>query len=97
MVALFVTNVELKKTLTLKSQMVQLFWVGDCSVKLPVGCHDASLTFICFLLALLIFRGCVRYIFASLFLSLKDSTCETRKNVFYFTVKALFVLEKIKF
>ena len=31
------------------------------------------------------------------FLSLKESTCETRKNVFYFTSKALFVLEKIKF
>ena len=31
------------------------------------------------------------------FLSLKESTCETRKNIFYFTSKALFVLEKIKF
>ena len=31
------------------------------------------------------------------FLSLKKSTCETRKNIFYFTSKALFVLEKIKF
>ena len=31
------------------------------------------------------------------FLSLKESTCETKKNVFYFTSKALFVLEKIKF
>ena len=31
------------------------------------------------------------------FLSLKDSTSETRKNVFYFTSKALFVLEIIKF
>ena len=28
---------------------------------------------------------------------LKESTCETRKNVFYFTSKALFVLEIIKF
>ena len=27
------------------------------------------------------------------FVSLKDSTCETRKNVFYFTLKALFILE----
>ena len=40
-----------------------------------------------------IFKGCVRYIFAILFLSLKESTCETRKNVFYFTLKALFILE----
>ena len=31
------------------------------------------------------------------FSSLKESTCETRKNVFCFTSKALFVLEKIKF
>ena len=31
------------------------------------------------------------------FLSLNDSTCRTRKNAFYFTWKALFVLEKIKF
>ena len=31
------------------------------------------------------------------FLSLKENSCETRKNVFYFTSKALFVLEKIKF
>ena len=31
------------------------------------------------------------------FLSLKDSTCETKKNVFYFTSKVLSVLEKIKF
>ena len=35
--------------------------------------------------------------FPSLFLSLKESTCETRKNVFYFTSKAFFVFEKIKF
>ena len=28
---------------------------------------------------------------------LKESTCETRKNVFYFTSKALFVPEMIKF
>ena len=31
------------------------------------------------------------------FLSLNESTCQTRKNVFYFTSKAIFVLEKIKF
>ena len=31
------------------------------------------------------------------FLSLNKSTCQTRKNVFHFTSKALFVLEKIKF
>ena len=31
------------------------------------------------------------------FVCLKESTCETRKNVFSFTSKALFVLEIIKF
>ena len=31
------------------------------------------------------------------FLSLNESTCQTRKNAFYFTSKTLFVLEKIKF
>ena len=31
------------------------------------------------------------------FVCLKKSTCETRKNVFYFTSKALFILEIIKF
>ena len=30
------------------------------------------------------------------FLSLSKTTCQTKKNVFYFTSKALFVLEKIK-
>ena len=30
------------------------------------------------------------------FLSLKETSCKTRKNVFYFISKALFVLEKIK-
>ena len=30
-------------------------------------------------------------------LSLNESTCQTRKNVFYFTSKALFISEKIKF
>ena len=42
-------------------------------------------------------KGCVRYIFASLFLSLNESTCQMKKNVFYFTSKPLFVFEKIKF
>ena len=31
------------------------------------------------------------------FSNLNESTCQTRKNVFYFTSKALFILEKIKF
>ena len=43
------------------------------------------------------FKDCVRYVFLVCFVSLKQGTCETRKNVLYFTSKALFVLEIIKF
>ena len=46
-------------------------------------------------------RGSLKIVFATFLLvcfeSLKESTCETRENVFYFTSKALFVLEIIKF
>ena len=31
------------------------------------------------------------------FVCLKENTCETRKNVFYFTLRAFYVLEIIKF
>ena len=41
-------------------------------------------------------KGCVRYIFASLSLSLNEGTCQAKKNVFYFSGKALLVFEKIK-
>ena len=41
-------------------------------------------------------KCCVHYIFADLFRqSKRDHVC-TRKNVFYFSSKALFVLEKVK-
>ena len=39
-----------------------------------------------------VLKGCVRYIFASLFLSLNESTCQTGRKALS---KALFVLEKI--
>ena len=42
-------------------------------------------------------QGYVRYIFAHLFLGLNESTCQIKKNIFYFTSKPLFALEKIKF
>ena len=42
-------------------------------------------------------KGCVCYSFASFFWNPNESTCENRKNGFYFTSKALFVLKKIKF
>ena len=42
-------------------------------------------------------KGCVNYIFASLFFfCLKESFCETR-SVFNFNSKALFIFEIIKF
>ena len=44
-----------------------------------------------------ILKGCVCYIFARLFLSLNKSLCQIRKNVCYFTSKALFALKKTKF
>ena len=44
------------------------------------------------------FKGnCAHYICDVYFLNLHESSCQTRKNVFYFTSKTLFVLEKIKF
>ena len=39
-----------------------------------------------------VFKGCVRYFFGSY-----KSTCQTRKNDFYFTSKTLFVIKKIRF
>ena len=39
---------------------------------------------------LAIFKGCVCYICASLFWSLNESTCQTRKIFFYFTSKVRF-------
>ena len=45
----------------------------------------------------LILKSCVRCICASLFFKSKRKYFQTRKNIFYFTPKALFVLEKIKF
>ena len=42
-------------------------------------------------------KGFVCYIFTDLFCIYKEGICETRKNVFYFTSKALFVLKIIKF
>ena len=36
-------------------------------------------------------------LFNEYFLSLNERTCQTKKNAFYFTSKALLILEKIKF
>ena len=37
-------------------------------------------------------KGCVCYILLVCFLSLSKSTCQTRKKIFHFTSKALFIL-----
>ena len=42
-------------------------------------------------------RGCVCYILLICFVCLKESACKTRKNDFYFTSKALVILEIINF
>ena len=42
------------------------------------------------------FKGSVLYIFAVLFLNIKESFCKNRENAFYFTLKALFILKMIK-
>ena len=42
-------------------------------------------------------QGCVRYIFASFLLGVNKTTCQIKKNVFYFTTKPPFVFDKIKF
>ena len=62
---------------------------GRCLKKGGTGTHIHGLS--------VYVKGCVCYIFANLFCISKRGTCETRKNVFYFTSKALFVLEIIKF
>ena len=42
-------------------------------------------------------KGCVCYIYAGLCLGLNESNCQMKKNVFYFTSKPLFFLEKSNF
>ena len=43
------------------------------------------------------FKGYACYIFTGFFVCLKESIFETRKNAFYFTSKALLVLDTINF
>ena len=42
-------------------------------------------------------KGCIHYIFTSLFCIPKRKDLQNKKNIFYFTSKALFILEIIKF
>ena len=61
------------------TQITRFVWTLHYCTLLPV-------------LKLKIFKGCIHYSFASLFLTLEESTSETRKIVFYIISKALFVL-----
>ena len=68
--------------------------LSPCSFELEpldwVGIHCPSES----ALTLTLFRTVFLTLFG--FLSLKESTCEIRENILYFTSKALFVLEEIK-
>ena len=44
-----------------------------------------------------VLKACVHYFLSNLFFSLNDSPSNSKKNVFYFIYKALFVLEIFKF
>ena len=57
--------------------------------------NHTCLQFIRFFISII--KGCVRYILLVCFVCLKESTCETRKNAFYFTSKAPLVPEIINF
>ena len=101
--SIFNTNSELSQNRTEKQIMLlktTVNWLfNDIWSYLVIGCFDWKIgvfqqTVVRFYYIL---KGCVRYIFASLILGLHESTCQIKKNVFYFTSKSLFVLEKIKF
>ena len=68
-------------------------FVEAISILMKALSHKRPINYKCHYLFLKI----VSASFASLLFSLNESACETRKNAFYFTSKALFVLEKIKF
>ena len=53
--------------------------------------------FLTVILEMLLFKDCVCYIFASLFCMSKREHLRNKKNAFYFTSKALLVLEIINF
>ena len=83
---------ELKKLRVLIGQ-INLFATQTCPC-IPFDCHDLA--------SILknatvedILKDCVHHIFASLILSLKESSCKTKKNVVYFTWKSLFIIKKI--
>ena len=64
----------------------------------PATLLKCSLWFMCFHMSFGKFLKVVSTAFLLVcFLSLKERTCETWNNVFYFTSKALSVFEKIKF
>ena len=69
------------------------WYIASKTVNIAFKCHCKLFT----PLNTLLFIGCFHYILASSFFKSKKSTCETRKNGFSYTSKALFILKKIKF
>ena len=69
------------------------WYIASKAVNIVFKCHCKLST----PLNTLLFIGCFQYILASSFFKSKKSTCETRKNGFSYTSKALFILKKIKF
>ena len=88
------TNSEKHSERTERNWQIQK-WTWPCLLKRTV---QRSLQWLDKCLAVVnISKGYAQHIFATLFLGLKDSTFEIRKNVFYFTLKAPFLTEVFKF
>ena len=95
---LFLTGKCLKVNLLLCLQgKTQSFDVMACHLFYPQSSFSVQYLFSTSVTISFQFIGCVCYIFARLLLGLNESTCQIKKNVFHFTSKPLFVLEKIVF
>ena len=93
-------NLHLLFSLYKKEKALQTYWnlnMANNIVLCYVHANSEKPELFHFKMKVTLIKGCVCYIFACLFLSLNESICQTRKNTFYFTWKALFVLKKIKF
>ena len=76
---------------TIHSKIVLITW-------LYIGKYENVIRLIGRFHALLVYlKGCVRYIFVSLVFKSKGEHLGNKEKCFYFTSKALFVPEKIKF
>ena len=83
-------QVELSAT----SHYTKIFWCRGIETKLAELMAPLLIVFLLPWIDLKVVSATFRLVY---FLSQNESTCQTRKNVFYFASKALLVLEKIKF